>query len=452
MGLVKTWTRARTLVITLLVVMAVAVAVTVYAAQHLIKSGNSRIYVSLFGGGIIPTNYTIIYVNSSTTYGWNPPPVFGSPPFGGFIPPLWGFAGGFPINGTLTVAIVGFNSTSLIPSIDVIIYNSNGSSAIRVSGPVVREPSIDKSIDYYVIALRWVRSVSGNTWTPEIGYAEVSGEELSEIMGGGLRSLYQWVIANIRLKPLSEYPVSTVRVIVKAPNGELINGGRVCAAPAIPLLVMAAPHMLTCAPVSNGVAYLRLPSIPYIMRYIEIYRLSGNSTVVSTTHEVINVYGYPVNVTVTKEVVYVTNPSIILILGEAITVPSNNTVEVLARVVPVPGPVLYGPSPIYAWTLYPHPIGPIYGTLYGVNTSANTQSYGYYPVALPPIVPTGTNAAIIALPAVQPSNAAHHAMPSDYLVLTTIVVLAVIVGTVVSIIVAKMVYRAGNRALGDGRE
>ncbi len=343
-----------------------------------------------------------------------------------------------PANGTLEVLIEGINGTAIV-STNEIIYNSSG---LPVTGKVLHAI---ESINYYVIALYWLQSgyevVNGHTqarWTPEVGYAEISGEELSVILSRGPQYLYSWVRTNVRLKPLDEYPVSTVRVIIKAPNGELVSGGYICVNPILPLPALMYVHMLRCVPVSDGVAYLRLPTIPYIMIYTKSVSLS-NSTVISVFNKTINEYGYSLNVTVTEEIVYEVSPPIIIVHGSTIAVPSNGTIEITVSVTPIP--------------IHPS-ITPIYYINGAITNTSNYNGYYYYPniPIAPPTTVMGTNTTPVnALAAPVPPNSTR-SFTSNYLLLAAMVVLAVIVGMIMSIIITKIIYRSSNQLMGDGKE
>lgn len=396
----KAWIRI--LVITLVVMALTAVITHVIYAANPMKSDPS-------------TSHYFIDINPNITYA-------------------------VPANGTLEVLIEGVNGTAIV-STNEIIYNGSG---LPITGEV---PRVVKSINYYVIALYWLQSgyevVNGHAqarWTPEVGYVEISGEELSVILSRGPQYLYSWVRTNVGLKPLGEYSVSTVMVIIKAPNGELVSGGYVCANPVLPPPALMYIHMLRCVPVSNGVAYLRLPTIPYVITYTKPEFL-GNSTVISVFNKTINVYGYSLNVTVTEEIVYEVSPSIIIVHGSTIAVPGNGTIEITVSVTPIP---------IHL------PILPIYYINGALTNTSNYNGYYYYPTNIPIAPPTtvmGTNTTPRnALFAPVPPNSTRSFITSNYLLLAAMVVLAVIVGITMSIIVTKIIYRSSNQLMGDGKE
>lgn len=112
----------------------------------------------------------------------------------------------------------------------------------------------------------------------------MGGYELSSILGRGLTYAYSWIRKNIALRPINEYPTSNVDVLIKMPNGELVQGGVLCVVPVVPVSpwvltryeyipnttpTTSFPPISLCTRVNNGVVYLSgLLSMPifYIIR------------------------------------------------------------------------------------------------------------------------------------------------------------------------------------------
>jgi len=165
---------------------------------------------------------------------------------------------------------------------------------------------------------------------------------LLRVLAGGSAALYSWVKGNIVLKPLNQYPRANVTVIVKAPNGEPVSNGTVCAllAPPVFLPFVFSPHMTSpygglCVGVSNGIAeFSNLPQVPYYLVYTNIIRLGGSKIIVKPIgSEVISIYGVPVNVTSYEEIINITRPSFVLLTGMNMTIPNNGTVIIKVRLI-----------------------------------------------------------------------------------------------------------------------
>lgn len=172
---------------------------------------------------------------------------------------------------------------------------------------------LNKSMYYYVIAL----ARSGRTLY--LGYAEVPGRELSGVLDGGAGSLYRWVVDRVELKPLDQYPVSRMQVVVKIEDGNLANGGVACARP-VPNLIATIPNSLPyeCAYVVNGVVEFWLPAMPYTISYVKVVIGSAPSR--------------PPYVALNDAVEVVRSSTAFMVArGVAIAVPSNNTVTVVVQ-------------------------------------------------------------------------------------------------------------------------
>jgi hypothetical protein len=199
---------------------------------------------------------------------------------------------------------------------------------------------IEPNQNYLVIAYSF--NVTQGKLIEYIGYTYVNGSMLLRVLAGGSAALYSWVKGNIVLKPLNQYPRANVTVIVKAPNGEPVSNGTVCAllAPPVFLPFVFSPHMTSpygelCVKVSNGIAeFSNLPQVPYYLVYTNIIRLGGGKIVVKPIgSEVINIYGVPVNVTSYEEIINITRPSFVLLTGMNMTIPNNGTVIIKVRLI-----------------------------------------------------------------------------------------------------------------------
>jgi len=199
---------------------------------------------------------------------------------------------------------------------------------------------IEPNQNYLVIAYSF--NVTQGKLIEYIGYTYVNGSMLLRVLAGGSAALYSWVKGNIVLKPLNQYPRANVTVIVKAPNGEPVSNGTVCAllAPPVFLPFVFSPHMTSpygglCVGVSNGIAeFSNLPQVPYYLVYTNIIRLGGSKIIVKPIgSEVISIYGVPVNVTSYEEIINITRPSFVLLTGMNMTIPNNGTVIIKVRLI-----------------------------------------------------------------------------------------------------------------------
>jgi hypothetical protein len=198
---------------------------------------------------------------------------------------------------------------------------------------------IEPNQNYLVIAYSF--NVTQGKLIEYIGYTYVNGSMLLRVLAGGSAALYSWVKGNIVLKPLNQYPRANVTVIVKAPNGEPVSNGTVCAllAPPVFLPFVFSPHMTSpygelCVKVSSGMAeFSNLPQVPYYLVYINMIRLGGGKIIVKPIgSEVISIYGVPVNVTSYEEIINITRPSFVLLTGMNMTIPNNGTVTIKVKV------------------------------------------------------------------------------------------------------------------------
>jgi hypothetical protein len=199
---------------------------------------------------------------------------------------------------------------------------------------------IEPNQNYLVIAYSF--NVTQGRLIEYTGYTYVNGSMLLRVLAGGSAALYSWVKGNIVLKPLSQYPRANVTVIVKAPNGELVSNGTVCALPTPPVFLplvfspyVQSPYGRLCVKVSNGIAeFSNLPQVPYYLVYTSIIRLGGGKIIVKPIgSEVINIYGVPVNVTSYEEIINITRPSFVLLTGMNMTIPNNGTVIIKVRLI-----------------------------------------------------------------------------------------------------------------------
>jgi hypothetical protein len=198
---------------------------------------------------------------------------------------------------------------------------------------------IEPNQNYLVIAYSF--NVTQGRLIEYAGYTYVNGSMLLRVLAGGSAALYSWVKGNIVLKPLSQYPRANVTVIVKAPNGELVSNGTVCALPAPPAFLpfvfspyVQSPYGELCVKVSSGMAeFSNLPQVPYYLVYINIIRLGGGKIIVKPIgSEVISIYGVRVNVTSYEEIINITRPSFVLLTGMNMTIPNNGTVTIKVKV------------------------------------------------------------------------------------------------------------------------
>lgn len=174
-------------------------------------------------------------------------------------------------------------------------YLINGSKIITAEG--IERITINNSLDYYVLAI--------NTASHWFGYIKVPGNVLNEVIRSGNYTLYSWTISNVKLKPLNQYPRSSLGIIIKAPNGELIKGGTLCIHPMI-------NGSSQCIEVTTGIVkFSNLTIEPYLVFYEKEFLVNFTT----------NIYGYTVNTALT---VYLT--------GQWILIPNNGTVAVVPSV------------------------------------------------------------------------------------------------------------------------
>ena len=190
-------------------------------------------------------------------------------------------------NWTQVSVLIIDNSGHIIAS--YLINNSK----ISIEGSIEHVSLLNSSLDYYVIAI--------NAASRLLGYIKVPGSVLNEAIEGGNYTLYSWIISNIKLKPLNQYPKSSLSIIIKAPNGELIKGGTLCIHP----IISGSPQ---CVETVNGIVrFSNLTTEPYLVFY-------GMRLLINVTA---NVYGYTINTTL------ITN-----LIGDWLLIPSNETVTV----------------------------------------------------------------------------------------------------------------------------
>ena len=190
-------------------------------------------------------------------------------------------------NWTQVSVLIIDNSGHIIAS--YLINNSK----ISIEGSIEHVSLLNSSLDYYVIAI--------NAASHLLGYIKVPGSVLNEAIEGGNYTLYSWIISNIKLKPLNQYPKSSLSIIIKAPNGELIKGGTLCIHP----IISGSPQ---CVEAVNGIVrFSNLTTEPYLVFY-------GMRLLINVTA---NVYGYTINTTL------ITN-----LIGDWLLIPSNETVTV----------------------------------------------------------------------------------------------------------------------------
>jgi len=234
------------------------------------------------------------------------------------------------LRGGLVINILSTNGSL----IGIAAYGHN----LAVSHVVMR--LIEPNQNYLVVAYSF--NVTQGRLIEYIGYTYVNGSMLLRVLAGGSAALYSWVKGNIVLKPLNQYPRANVTVIVKAPNGEPVSNGTVCALLAPPVFLpfvfslhMTSPYGELCVKVSNGIAeFSNLPQVPYYLVYTNIIRLGGSKIIVKPIgSEVINIYGVPVNVTSYEEIINITRPSFVLLTGMNMTIPNNGTVIIKVRLI-----------------------------------------------------------------------------------------------------------------------
>jgi hypothetical protein len=135
-----------------------------------------------------------------------------------------------PFRGGLVINILSTNGSL----IGIAAYGHN----LVVSHVVMR--LIEPNQNYLVVAYSF--NVTQGRLIEYIGYTYVNGSMLLRVIAGGSAVLYSWVRSNIVLKPLNQYPRANVTVIVKAPNGEPVSNGTVCALLAPPVFLPLCFH------------------------------------------------------------------------------------------------------------------------------------------------------------------------------------------------------------------
>jgi len=298
---------------------------------------------------------------------------------------------------------------------------------------------IEPNQNYLVIAYSF--NVTQGKLIEYIGYTYVNGLMLLRVLAGGSAALYSWVKGNIVLKPLNQYPRANVTVIVKAPNGEPVSNGTVCAllAPPVFLPFVFSPHMTSpygglCVGVSNGIAeFSNLPQVPYYLVYTNIIRLGGSKIIVKPIgSEVISIYGVPVNVTSYEEIINITRPSFVLLTGMNMTIPNNGTVIIKVRLIeqiPIIRPVtVASPAlPINESSSFNIDPADIVYTLSGASS-------------IVPSISTGTTTGAPKVVTVGGMGQAKPPVP--YGLVVSIVALAVMVGLTMAIVALRLAVRS----------
>ena len=298
---------------------------------------------------------------------------------------------------------------------------------------------IEPNQNYLVIAYSFY--VTQGKLIEYIGYTYVNGLMLLRVLAGGSAALYSWVKGNIVLKPLNQYPRANVTVIVKAPNGEPVSNGTVCAllAPPVFLPFVFSPHMTSpygelCVKVSSGMAeFSNLPQVPYYLVYTNIIRLGGSKIIVKPIgSEVISIYGVPVNVTSYEEIINITRPSFVLLTGMNMTIPNNGTVIIKVRLIeqiPIIRPVtVASPAlPINESSSFNIDPADIVYTLSGASS-------------IVPSISTGTTTGAPKVVTVGGMGQAKPPVP--YGLVVSIVALAVMVGLTMAIVALRLAVRS----------
>jgi hypothetical protein len=306
---------------------------------------------------------------------------------------------------------------------------------------------IEPNQNYLVVAYSF--NVTQGKLIEYIGYTYVNGSMLLRVIAGGSAVLYSWVRSNIVLKPLNQYPRANVTVIVKAPNGEPVSNGTVCALLAPPVFLplvfspyMTSPYGRLCVGVSNGIAeFSNLLQVPYYLVYTSIIRLGGGKIVVKPIgSEVINIYGVPVNVTSYEEIINITRPSFVLLTGVNMTIPNNGTVTIKVKLIEqAPIVTLYGPT-----TLHPTTATSTTSPINESNSSNIDPANIVYMLSgassVVPSISTGTTTT--GAPKVVTVGSVSQAKPSvPYGLVVLIVALAVIVGLTMAIVALRLAIK-----------
>jgi len=301
---------------------------------------------------------------------------------------------------------------------------------------------IEPNQNYLVVAYSF--NVTQGKLIEYIGYTYVNGSMLLRVIAGGSAVLYSWVRSNIVLKPLNQYPRANVTVIVKAPNGEPVSNGTVCALLAPPVFLplvfspyMTSPYGRLCVGVSNGIAkFSNLLQVPYYLVYTSIIRLGGGKIVVKPIgSEVINIYGVPVNVTSYEEIINITRPSFVLLTGVNMTIPNNGTVTIKVKLIEqAPIVTLYGPTTATSTT------SPINESNLSNIDPANIVYMLSGASSVVPSISTGTTTT--GAPKVVTVGSVSQAKPSvPYGLVVLIVALAVIVGLTMAIVALRLAIK-----------
>ncbi|MFP3310540.1 MAG: hypothetical protein RXO26_01805 [Caldivirga sp.] len=306
---------------------------------------------------------------------------------------------------------------------------------------------IEPNQNYLVVAYSF--NVTQGKLIEYIGYTYVNGSMLLRVIAGGSAVLYSWVRSNIVLKPLNQYPRANVTVIVKAPNGEPVSNGTVCALLAPPVFLplvfspyMTSPYGRLCVGVSNGIAeFSNLLQVPYYLVYTSIIRLGGGKIVVKPIgSEVINIYGVPVNVTSYEEIINITRPSFVLLTGVNMTIPNNGTVTIKVKLIEqAPIVTLYGPT-----TLHPTTATSTTSPINESNSSnIDPANIVYMLSGASSVVPSAsTGTTTTGAPKVVTVGSVSQAKPSvPYGLVVLIVALAVIVGLTMAIVALRLAIK-----------
>ena len=342
-----------------------------------------------------------------------------------------------PFRSGLVINILSTNGSL----IGIAAYGHN----LVVSHVVMR--LIEPNQNYLVVAYSF--NVTQGRLIEYIGYTYVNGSMLLKVIAGGSAVLYSWVKSNIVLKPLNQYPRANVTVIVKAPNGEPVSNGTVCALLAPPVFLpfvfplrTPSPYGRLCVGVSNGIAkFSNLLQVPYYLVYTSVIRLGGGKIVVKPIgSEVINIYGVPVNVTSYEEIINITRPSFVLLTGMNMTIPNNGTVTIKVRLIErAPIITLYGPTILHPTTAT-STTSPINE---GNSSNIDPANIVYMLSGASSVVPpasTGTTTA--GAPKVVTVGGVSQAKPSvPYGLVVLIVVLAVIVGLIMAVVALRLAIK-----------
>ena len=342
-----------------------------------------------------------------------------------------------PFRGGLVINILSTNGSL----IGIAAYGHN----LVVSHVVMR--LIEPNQNYLVVAYSF--NVTQGRLIEYIGYTYVNGSMLLKVIAGGSAVLYSWVRSNIVLKPLNQYPRANVTVIVKAPNGEPVSNGTVCALLAPPVFLplvfslhTPSPYGRLCVGVSNGIAkFSNLLQVPYYLVYTSVIRLGGGKIVVKPIgSEVINIYGVPVNVTSYEEIINITRPSFVLLTGMNMTIPNNGTVTIKVRLIErAPIVTLYGPTTLHSTTAT-STTSPINE---GNSSNIDPANIVYMLSGASSVVPSiSMGTTTTGAPKVVTVGSVSQAKPSvPYGLVVLIVALAVIVGLTMAVVALRLAIK-----------